>query len=294
MANSLSDLYYGLLADQQPQGLLSQYQPGGLLGNPINPIARRNTLADFGYQPPKYNKLSTYDLAQVLAGTANSTILPFMPGAGDVIAAKDSAELGGRAAQSAKSGNYGDAALWGLQSLGAGLGALPFIPAVGGMVKKLSDANEKIRVFHGGTVEGKHFNDKNQLHWFAGNKKFADKFAQYSNGRTGEYLLSVKKPFNTIDLGDAEYSIDEWVKILSDRGIKIDAGDLENWAPQYGLYTFYDLLPHAGNNYFNGRPSALVKKLKESGFDAILSRETTDGVDSGPVYAVFDKAKIEQ
>lgn len=139
MPNSLSDIYYGLLAQQmdEPKGLLASNYQNGLLGSPINPIAQRNRLADFGAKVPQARNLTLRDYADVFSGVANNTVMPFLPGAGDYIAARDSAELGGRAAESAKSGSYGDAALWGLQSLGAGLGALPFIPAMGAMTKKV-------------------------------------------------------------------------------------------------------------------------------------------------------------
>lgn len=68
-------------------------------------------------------------------------LLSFLPGTGDAISGYD-------AVQSAREGNYGEAAL-------NGLGLLPFIPAMGGVVKGMPDA----RWFHGTTKEFDKFAD---------------------------------------------------------------------------------------------------------------------------------------
>src|SRR5688572_13394599 len=70
-------------------------------------------------------------LVQALVGMA--------PGAGDVMAAQDSQRAGQTMAQALAGGDYGRAASSGLESLAHALGALPMVPALGGMIKRASD-----------------------------------------------------------------------------------------------------------------------------------------------------------
>lgn len=58
-----------------------------------------------------------------------------LPGAGDVMAAQESQQAGQRMADAFRAGDYGRAASSGLEALGLGLGALPFVPAMGGTMK---------------------------------------------------------------------------------------------------------------------------------------------------------------
>lgn len=63
-------------------------------------------------------------------------LLGAAPGAGDAMAARDSQAAGQQMVDRFRAGDYGGAVGAGLESLGHGLGALPMIPAFGGMMRK--------------------------------------------------------------------------------------------------------------------------------------------------------------
>lgn len=94
---------------------------------------------------PRYKAAARAPAANAVRGLLNAFTpqnvaqlgLEMLPGAGDFAAARDSAQAGQEMVNSFKGGDYGGAASNALMSLGLGLGALPMIPALGGIVKRV-------------------------------------------------------------------------------------------------------------------------------------------------------------
>lgn len=151
----------GLLDDAQAKakvlaGLLADYYQNGAQA----------------YFPTEADVKARPDLAKGL--------LQFVPGPGDAIAGYD-------AMQSAKQGNYGEAAL-------NGVGLLPFIPAMGGMTKKAGDY-----LYHG-TGEGafrkileKGLSPVNGKGYLSDSEQYARTYASRKGAPFGERVLRVKK-----------------------------------------------------------------------------------------------------
>lgn len=83
--------------------------------------------------------LSMY--AQTIAGPIRGLLETFAPGSSDYAAARDSILYGQEMASALRSGRWGDAVGNGLLSFAAGLGALPMVPSVVGMTRKLKWAS---------------------------------------------------------------------------------------------------------------------------------------------------------
>lgn len=71
-------------------------------------------------------------------------VLGALPGAGDALAARDSQIAGAQMAKALRQGQYGDAALSGAEALLNGLGALPAVPALGGMLKAFRGGPQRV------------------------------------------------------------------------------------------------------------------------------------------------------
>lgn len=145
---------------------------------------------------------------------------------------------------------------------------------------------------HGGTL-GENIKPFAGMLWLAENKDYASSFAEQDGGSVVMLYASIK---NSLDVSNlkGEKTLPSWRKFLSKNGIDISKVQLEDWAPEYGKYTFFDLLPHAGNNYFNNRNNGLIDEIKNAGFDGIKApEETTDGIKSGQTYVAFDSTNIK-
>lgn len=159
--------------------------------------------------------------------------------------------------------------------------------------KVIDDSGKPLVMYHGASLKFDEF-DPEHTHgmiWLSGNKEYSDSFA----GDKGNVLQTYAKIENPLDVSEftEEKGLDEWESILSDMGIDISGLDRDemDWAPQYGLYTFFDLLPHAGNNYID---TGVLDKIKEAGYDGIKApEEETDGIKSGETYVAFDSKQIK-
>lgn len=133
---------------QQPGLLSSGNRLSGLLGEPINPIARRNRLADFGAKLPAPNRLSVLDMLDAAA-------LPTMmiPGVGDVTGTGADLNMYLNDPSSRTAGNYALSMA----------GLLPFVPNVAGSVKKVTESSRDLfhdmPLYHGmaGDIDGPGF-----------------------------------------------------------------------------------------------------------------------------------------
>lgn len=117
----------GLLGEATPQtaGMMSappRHPLWNFLGSLVPPATRQQFGSLTGHAPR---------IVEALMSMA--------PGAGDAIAARDSLRAGNDMSRALGAGDYGAAASHGLASIGAGLGALPMVPYVGGMTKKSID-----------------------------------------------------------------------------------------------------------------------------------------------------------
>jgi hypothetical protein len=93
---------------------------------------------------------------------------------------------------------------------------------------------------------------------------------------------------------DQELPLTDWKPILSDLNIDINIinWDKIDFAPDYGYYYFYDLLPHAGNNYINGNT---LNALINAGYDSILTPlEKCEGIKSEITYVILDQNIITE
>jgi hypothetical protein len=158
---------------------------------------------------------------------------------------------------------------------------------------KVVDADGKpLVVYHGGTT-GENIKPFAGMIWLAENKDYSSSFAEQDGGSVATLFARIKNPLDVSNL-KGEKTLSSWRKFLSKNGIDISKVQLEDWAPEYGKYTFFDLLPHAGNNYFNNRNNGLIDEIKNAGFDGIKApEETTDGIKSGQTYVAFDSANIK-
>ena len=95
---------------------------------------------------PRYKAAARAPAANAVRGLLNAFTpqnvaqlgLEMLPGAGDFAAARDSAQAGQEMVNNFKAGDYGGAASSGLLSLLAGVGVFPAVPALGGMVARVS------------------------------------------------------------------------------------------------------------------------------------------------------------
>ena len=122
--------------------------------------------------------------------------------------------------------------------------------------------------------------------WTTDNPEYAELFSD--KGAVHKLEANMKNKLN-MKSETEELPLEEWINILDEKGIDISDLDLEkmNWAPDYGLYTFYDLLPHAGNNYLD---TGVLNKIKKAGYDSIIApEEFQNKVGSKNTYVLLNK-----
>lgn len=154
------------------------------------------------------------------------------------------------------------------------------------------DGSPKI-VYHGSPNKFDTFDPEKTegMIWLSGNKEYADYFAGDKNKSLALYA-NIKTPLDVKEFAE-EKGLPEWQETLEDLGINTEKIDWEeaDWAPDYGAYTFFDLLPHAGNNYIN---TGLLDAIKSSGYDGILAPpEENDGIKSDYTVVAFDPNQVK-
>lgn len=146
-------------------------------------------------------------------------------------------------------------------------------------------------VYHGSNNEFDKFDTEKSsgMIWLTTNKEYAEQFG--SNVKVFEITAS-----NCLDVTDytAELAIEQWKDILDDMNINpndID-WDIVDFAPDYGYYYFYDLLPHAGNNYAD---AGTLEAIKDAGYDYIIAPpEYCEGVCSDTTIVVFSQDNLKE
>ncbi|MDH3664379.1 MAG: hypothetical protein OEU92_30930, partial [Alphaproteobacteria bacterium] len=78
--------------------------------------------------------------------------LEMLPGSGDFIAARDSQQAGALMAQAFRQGEYGEALKQGALSVAHGLGALPMLPAMAGVIKAYHGSPHRFDKFSMGKI----------------------------------------------------------------------------------------------------------------------------------------------
>lgn len=147
-----------------------------------------------------------------------------------------------------------------------------------------------MQVYHGSPSQFGSFdlNKSNGMIWLTSNIEYAEQF-----GTVKSFNLSLVNPLD-VSGRTAELPIECWKDILNDLGINsndID-WDVVDFAPDYGYYTWYDLLPHCGNNYAN---AGTLDAIKDAGFDGIIApEEFCDGVGSDVTYVAFNNDQVEE
>lgn len=128
--------------------------------------------------------------------------------------------------------------------------------------------------------------------WLTGDKEYADYFAG-KNGKTIEMYADIHNPLDASDFQD-ENNLPFWQEKLEEMGIDTEDIDWDkaDWAPSYGAYTFFDLLPHAGNNYID---VGVLDAIKNAGYDGIMAPpEENDGISSDYTLVAFDKNQLKK
>lgn len=139
-------------------------------------------------------------------------------------------------------------------------------------------------VYHGSPNQFDKFDltKSNGMIWLTTNQDYASQF-----GSVKSYDLSLNNP---LDMSNrtTEMPIEMWQDILSGLGININDidWDVVDFAPDYGYYTFYDLLPHCGNNYAD---AGTLDAIKDAGYDGIIApEEFCEGISSETTYCAFN------
>lgn len=145
-------------------------------------------------------------------------------------------------------------------------------------------------VYHGSPNNFKNF-DLSKTHgmiWLTSNKEYAQQF-----GAVKQYELTINNPLDMSGYA-LESQLERWQDVLSNIGINPLDIDWEtaDFAPDYGYYYFYDLLPHDGNNYTD---NGLLDAIKDAGYDSIITPvEYCDGVCSETTIVIFDTNNIKE
>ena len=159
--------------------------------------------------------------------------------------------------------------------------------------KVVDEAGKPLVVYHGTGKEFTEFSPEktNGMIWLTGNKKYSNEFS--SDGIAPMALYAdVKNPINARSM-TGERSLDYWKGKLDNLGIDTKNIDFEklNWAPDYGKYSFYDLLPHAGNNSLD---AGVLSAMKRAGYDGILApNEINNGIKSTQTIVAFEPNQIK-
>lgn len=122
------------------------------------------------------------DFVRALMELAPQMAVEMLPGAGDAAAMRDSVKSGGDMVESFKGGDYGKAGSDAVSALAAGLGALPSVPHLGGVVKAYHGTVTKHPIEK---FEWKDRHGKNQPVWFSpeAHKEFTNGFSTGDQGR---------------------------------------------------------------------------------------------------------------
>lgn len=157
----------------------------------------------------------------------------------------------------------------------------------------VGEDGEPLVVYHGSPSQFDVFDpdETNGMIWLASNKKYAEVFAGKDTGHVKELYASLQSPFDARDLKD-EMPLYYWQEKLEELGI--DTSDIDwdeiDFAPEYGKYEWFDLFPHAGNNYADG---GMIEALQDSGHDGIIApEEINEGVKSGTTYVAFSPEQV--
>lgn len=124
--------------------------------------------------------------------------------------------------------------------------------------------------------------------WLTSNIDYAAEFGQVKT-----FGLKINNPLDMSDKAQ-ELPLECWQDILTDLGIDTNSIDWDtvDFAPDYGYYYFYDLLPHAGNNYAN---AGTLDAIKAAGYDSIVApAEYCAGVCSDITYVIFDQNCLKE
>lgn len=156
----------------------------------------------------------------------------------------------------------------------------------------INENSEPLKMYHGSEREFNEFDpDKTEgMIWLTENKNYAYEFSGKNEPK--ELYVKVENPFNMRRM-KGERNLPEWQETFEDMGIDTSGMDFEklDWAPNYGKYTFFDLLPHAGNNYLN---AGTLDAIKDAGFDGILAPpETNNGITSKNTIVAFKPNQIK-
>lgn len=144
-------------------------------------------------------------------------------------------------------------------------------------------------VYHGSPNEFAQFDIERSrgMIWLTGNKEYAAQF-----GKVKKYEITLNSPLDVREYTE-EMDLNCWQEILVSLGIDTSNIDWEtvDFAPEYGLYWWYDLLPHAGNNYADG---GVLEAIKSAGYDGIIAPPEHQGeIESEETYVVFSAEQIE-
>lgn len=150
------------------------------------------------------------------------------------------------------------------------------------------------KVYHGTPKEFDEIDQEKSsgMIWLTGNKEYADYFSGEKR-KTREIYADIKDPLDISDLKDEE-NLSFWQEKLEEFGIDTNNIDWEeaDWASDYGAYAFFDLLPHAGNNYID---TGVLDAIKKAGFDGLIAPpEENDGVVSDYNLVAFDKDQLKE
>jgi len=159
---------------------------------------------------------------------------------------------------------------------------------------KVVDENGKpLVVYHGSPNDFNVFDIEKSdgMIWLASNIKYANKFTN-DKSTPKELYASIKNPFNASNFR-GEKTLSFWKNKLNNDGIDISKIDWDkvDFAPQYGKYYWYDLLPHAGNNYAK---TGTLDAIKNAGYDGIISpSEKQEEISSGKTFVAFFPEQVK-
>lgn len=143
-------------------------------------------------------------------------------------------------------------------------------------------------LYHGSNQDFEAFDvtRSNGMIWLTDTCDYAAEF-----GTVKAYRVALNNPLDMSSYTQ-ELALEQWQAILNDLGIDTDSIDwsVVDFAPDYGYYWLYDLLPHAGNNYANG---GTLQAIKDAGYDGIIApEESCQGITSAMTYVAFSAQQV--
>ena len=152
----------------------------------------------------------------------------------------------------------------------------------------------KINMYHGSPEGIEDIKPYLGMIWLTSNKEYAREFAN-SDKSVHKLYANIENPLDVSKIGSYEKTLDEWESFLYNEGVDISKIDFIDWASDYGKYEFFDLLPHSGNNYFNGKDNGLISALKDAGYDGIKApTEKQNNISSGETFVAFSSEQIKK